>query len=51
MLALTEISRNTQKVVCMLVAAAIVTMSLAAAAKTAQSEPHRGYSVTVVEIQ
>lgn len=51
MLALTEIGRGTQKVACMLMAAVIVTLSLAAGIKTAQTAADRSYSVTVVEMQ
>lgn len=50
MYALTELSRNTQRTVCMLMSAAIVTVSLSLGAFAAQPETH-GYSVTVTQIQ
>lgn len=51
MFALTQISRSTQRTVCMLTAAAIVAVMLLAGALAAQSALHDGYSVTVTQLQ
>ena len=51
MYALIELSRNTQRAVCMLMSAAIVTVSLSLGAFGVQSATHDGYSVTVTQIQ
>jgi len=45
-----EFSRNTQRVICMLVATVIVTGSFAYGAIKSQPQAHRGYTVTVVEL-
>jgi len=49
-----DISRNTQRVICMLVATVIVTASFAYGAIKAQPEAHRtiarGYTVTIVQL-
>jgi len=51
MFALTELSRSTQRTVCMLLAAVIVTAGLSLGAFGAQSALHEGYSVTITQIQ
>ena len=51
MFALTEFSRSTQRVVCMLLSAVIVAASLSLGALEAQSKLHDGYSVTVTQLQ
>jgi len=51
MLALTEFSRRTQSVLCMLMSAVIVTVSLALGSYGAESAAHPGYSVTVQQLQ
>lgn len=51
MYAVLELSRNTQRTVCMLLAAVIVTVSLGLGAFAAQSQLHDGYSVTVTQLQ
>ena len=51
MFAFTEFSRSTQRTVCMLMAAVIVTASLSLGAFGAQSALHEGYSVTVTQLQ
>jgi hypothetical protein len=51
MYAVLELSRNTQRAVCMLAAAVIVSISLSLGAYAAQSSLHDGYSVTVTQIQ
>lgn len=51
MFALTEFSRSTQRVVCMLMSAVIVAGSLALGAIGAQPELHDSYSVTVTQLQ
>lgn len=44
-------SLNTQRAVCMLMSAAIVTLSLAFGALGVKSMEHLGYSVTVTQLQ
>jgi hypothetical protein len=51
MFALTDISRNAQRTVCMLLSAVIVAASLSIGAYQAQSALHSGYSVTVTQLQ
>jgi len=51
MFALTELSRSTQRAVCMLVAAVIVSASLTIGAYGSQPALHDGYSVTITQIQ
>lgn len=51
MFSLTEFSRNTQRAVCMLVAAVIVAASLSLAMYGAHAPLHNGYSVTVTQLQ
>jgi hypothetical protein len=51
MFALTELSRSTQRAVCMLVAAVIVAASLSIGAYGSQSSLHEGYSVTITQLQ
>jgi hypothetical protein len=50
MFSLTELSRNAQRVVCMLLSAVIVTASLSFGAFEAQSAMHEGYSVTITQL-
>jgi hypothetical protein len=51
MFAFTEISRTTQRVVCMLLATVMVAASLSIGAVGAQSASHSGYSVTITQLQ
>lgn len=51
MFSLTEFSRNTQRAVCLLVAAVIVAASLSLGMYGAQAPLHDGYSVTVTQLQ
>lgn len=51
MYAVTKFSLNAQRAVCMLMSAAIVTVSLAFGAYGVQSMEHLGYSVTVTQLQ
>lgn len=51
MFALTEISRTTQRFVCMAMATVIVAMSLSLGALAALSATDLGYSVTIKQIQ
>jgi hypothetical protein len=51
MFALTDISRTTQRVVCMLLATVIVAASLSLGAVGAHSASHSGYSVTITQLQ
>jgi hypothetical protein len=51
MFALTDISRSTQRFVCMALATVIVATSLSLAAIAAQSAAQLGYSVTITQIQ
>jgi hypothetical protein len=51
MLASTQISRSTQRTVCMLMSAAIVSVMLLVGALAAQPALHDGYSVTVTQLQ
>jgi hypothetical protein len=51
MYAITKFSLSTQRAVCMLMSAAIVTVSLAFGAYGVQSMEHLGYSVTVTQLQ
>jgi hypothetical protein len=51
MFALTEISRSTQRAVCMLLAAVIVVASLSLGEYGAQPVLHGGYSVTVTQLR
>ena len=51
MFALTEFSRTTQRTVCMLLSAAIVTLGLLLAVVAADAPLHDGYSVTITQIQ
>ena len=51
MFALTELSRSTQRAVCMLVAAVIVAASLTVGAYGSESALHEGYSVTITQLQ
>jgi len=48
---LTELSRSTQRAVCMVVAVVIVAASLSIGAIGAQSAAHEGYSVTITQLQ
>jgi hypothetical protein len=50
MFALTEISRSTQRFVCMALATMIVAASLSIGAYAAQSASHLGYTVTITQI-
>jgi hypothetical protein len=51
MFALTEISRSTQRFVCMALATVIVATSLSIATYAADSASNPGYSVTITEVQ
>jgi hypothetical protein len=51
MFTVTQVSRSTQRVICMLMAAVIVTASLSVAVISAQSALHEGYSVTITQLQ
>lgn len=51
MFAITEISRSTQRFVCMALATVIVAASLSLGALAAESAAHVGYSVTITQIQ
>ena len=51
MYALTQMSRTTQRTVCTVVSAAIVTLWLSLGAYGAEMAAHPGYSVTVTQIQ
>jgi hypothetical protein len=51
MFALTDLSRNAQRTVCMLLSVVIVAASLSLGAYRAQSALHSGYSVTVTQLQ
>lgn len=45
------VSRTTQSVVCMILSALIVSVSLSLGAFAAERAAHEGYSVTVTQIQ
>jgi hypothetical protein len=51
MFAVTEISRSTQRVVCMVMSALIVSFALTTGAVASQSALHPGYSVTITQLQ
>lgn len=51
MYAVLELSRNTQRSLCILASAVIVAASLSLGAYGAQSMLHAGYSVTVTQLQ
>jgi hypothetical protein len=51
MFAVTEFSRSTQRVVCMLMSAVIVSFALTTGAIASQSALHTDYSVTVTQLQ
>jgi len=51
MFAFTEMSRSAQRITCLLIAAAIVAFSFAATEKSSDSATHRGYSVSISELQ
>ena len=51
MFAVTEFSRSTQRVVCLLMSAVIVSFTLSIGAYGAQSSLHPDYSVTVTQLQ
>jgi hypothetical protein len=51
MFTVTEFSRSTQRTVCMLMSAAIVSLALTFGALSSQSELHADYSVTVTQLQ
>jgi len=51
MFAITEFSRSTQRVACMLMAAFIVVAGLAAGAHGVNSLAHPGYTVTITEMR
>ena len=51
MFAVTDISRSTQRFVCLLMAAVVVAASLSLGALGAESAAHPGYSVTITQIQ
>jgi hypothetical protein len=50
MYALTELSRVTQRAVCMVLAAVIVASSLSLGALGAHQAEHDGYSVTITQL-
>ena len=47
----TQSSRSTQRIVCMILAAVIVAASLSLGAIGAHSVQHAGYSVTITQLQ
>ncbi len=47
----TAISRTTQNVVCMILSAVIVSVSLSLGAFAAERAAHGGYSVTITQLQ
>ncbi len=51
MYALNTFTQSTQRALCMVMSAAIVTVSLAFGAYGVQSMEHVGYSVTVTQLQ
>jgi ABC-type Fe3+-siderophore transport system permease subunit len=51
MFALTDITRTTQRVICMLLATVFVAASLSIGALGAETASHNGYSVTITQIQ
>jgi hypothetical protein len=51
MFALIELSRNTQRAICMLMSVVIVAVTLASGAYEAQSALHDGYTVTITQLQ
>jgi len=51
MFTVTQMSRNAQRNLCMLLSTVIVAVSLSLAAYAAQHAAHTGYSVTVSQIQ
>jgi hypothetical protein len=51
MFALTQISRSTQRFVCMALATVIVAASLSLGAVVAESATHLRYSVTITQLQ
>jgi hypothetical protein len=51
MFAFTDISRTTQRVVCMLLAAVIVAASLSLGVFGARNASHSDYSVTITQLQ
>jgi hypothetical protein len=51
MFAVTEISRSTQRVVCMVMSAVIVSFALTTGAIASQSALHTNYSVTITQLQ
>jgi hypothetical protein len=50
MFSLTDISRTAQQVICMTLAAMIVTVSLSLGAYHAHSAAHPGYQVTITQL-
>jgi hypothetical protein len=50
MFSLTEFSRVTQRTVCMVLSAVIVTAALSLGAVSSQSALHDGYSVTITQL-
>lgn len=51
MFALTDLSRNTQRAVCMLLSVVIVAASLSFGVYKTHDAMHSGYSVTVTQLQ
>jgi hypothetical protein len=51
MVAITEFSRNTQRVACLLMAGFVVFTSLSVGAYQAESVAHPAYSVTITQVQ
>jgi hypothetical protein len=51
MFAITEFSRNTQRVACAVMAAFIVFTGVSVGAYGADSAAHPGYSVTITQVQ
>lgn len=51
MITITELSRTTQRVLCLALAAMIVTASLSLGIFGAQSALHEGYTVTITQLQ
>ena len=51
MIALTDLTRTTQRVICLMLATIIVAASLSVGVIGAQAASHSGYSVTITQIQ
>jgi hypothetical protein len=51
MFTVTQLSRSTQRIVCMVLATVVVAASLSLGVVGAQSALHDGYSVTITQLQ